>query len=79
MDAAVDGKFYNNHDLTSIFSKVIVDKLYDSPSQYLCMCCRMNLVSDPVQIMTPQFIELGLSTIDAVDKVNGLSTPVTII
>ena len=41
------------------------------------MRCRMNLTEYTVQILTPQFVNLGLSNIDALDKVSGLSNPAT--
>ena len=37
----------------------------------------MNLSADPVQILTPQFSDLGLLIIDALDKVSDLSTHAT--
>ena len=35
----------------------------------------MNLTADPVQTQTPQLVDLGISTIHALDKVSGISTP----
>ena len=75
LDAVVDRKLPNNPDSASIFSKVIGDKLSDGSSRDLYTRCRMNLTSDPIQTKTPQFINLGISTIDALDKGSGISTP----
>ena len=36
-------------------------------------------MADPVQILTSQFVDLGISAIDAMNKVSGISTPATII
>ena len=35
----------------------------------------MNITADPVHILTPQFVDLGLSAIDALDKGIFISTP----
>ena len=77
LDATVDRKFSNNPDSTSIFSKLIGDKLSDGSSQGLYTRCRMNLMAYCIQILTPQFVDLGLSTIDELNKSSGLSTPAT--
>ena len=37
----------------------------------------MNLAAYPVQILTPQLVDLGISNIDAMNKGSGLSTPAT--
>ena len=37
----------------------------------------MNLTEDTVQTHTPQFVDLGLSTINALDEGSGISTPAT--
>ena len=37
----------------------------------------MHLAADLVNSVTPQFVDLGLSNIDALDKVAGLWTPAT--
>ena len=63
----------------SIFRKVICDKLSDGSVRDLYMCCRMNLAEDPIQTQTPQFVVLGLSTINSLYEGSGLSTPVNII
>ena len=39
----------------------------------------MNLVEDPVNIPSPQFMDLGLYTINAMDKGASIWTPATII
>ena len=37
----------------------------------------MNLMEDPVNILAPQFLDLGLLTINALDKSASLRTPPT--
>ena len=37
----------------------------------------MNFTADPIQIQTPQFVDLGFSAINTLDEVSGLSTPAT--
>ena len=34
-------------------------------------------MADPIQILTPKCIDLGIYTIDALEKVSGLSIPTT--
>ena len=65
--AVVAGKFPNDLYLMYIFSKVIGHKLSDISSSDLYTRCRMNFVGDPVQTQTPQFMDLGLSTINALN------------
>ena len=43
------------------------------------MRCRMIFVDDPVQIQIPKFMNLGFSTINALDESSAISTPATII
>ena len=48
----------------SISIKVIGDKLSNGSSQDIYTPCKMNLTEDPIQTQTPQFINLGISTIN---------------
>ena len=77
LDAVVDGRLTDDLDSESIFSKLIGHKIYNGSSGDLYMRCRMNFAADPVQTQTPQFMYLGISTINALDKSSGLSTPAT--
>ena len=61
----------------SIFSKVICDKICDGSIQDIYTRHRINLEAYPIQTQTPQFFDLGLSTINALDEGIGLSTPAT--
>ena len=79
LDAAIDGKFSNNCYATSIFSNIIGDKLSDGSSRDLYTRCKMNLTTDPVKTKTPQFVDFGLATINALYEGSGISTPTTII
>ena len=77
MDSAIGGKFSDDRDSTSIFRKVIGEKLSNGSGWDLYTRCRMNLTVDPVQIQTPPFVDFGLSAINALDEGSGLSTPAT--
>ena len=79
LDAVVDGKLPNDLNSASIFSKVIDHKLSNSSSGDLYMRYRMNFTDDPVQNHTPQFMDLGFSSINVLDESSGVSTPATII
>ena len=77
LNANVDGKFSDNWDVTSIFSDILGDNLSKDFSWDLYTRCRMNLTAYPVQILTPKFVDLGISNIDALDKSCGISTAAT--
>ena len=61
----------------TIFNEVICDKLFDNSIQKLYMRCCMNLAAYPVNILSPQFVDLGLTITDALDKGASLWTPST--
>ena len=75
LDTYIDGKFTNNLVAPPIFTEVICDKLSGSSIRDIYMRCYMNLAADPVNIPVPQFVDLGLSNIDALDKGASLWTP----
>ena len=77
LDAVFDGKLPDDLDSASIFSKVICHKLSDSSSGDIYLRCRIDFASYPVQTQTPQFMDMGFSTINALDKSSGHSTPTT--
>ena len=79
LDAVVDGKFPDDMDSASIFSKVIGEKLSYGSFGGLYMSCRMSFAADPVQTKTSEFMDLGFSTINALYEGSGISTPTTII
>ena len=78
LDAAVDENLPDHLYLTSIFSKLIDDKLSDGSSGDLYTRCRMKFAAGTVQNQTPKFMDLGFMTINALDVKSGLSTPATI-
>ena len=47
-----------------IFAEVLGDKLSDSSIQDIYTRCRMNLAVDPVNTPAPQFLDLGILTIN---------------
>ena len=75
--AAVDGKLSNNSDSTSIFSKIIGEKISNSSSQDPYTRFRINLEADTVQTHTPQFVDMELLTINVLDEGSGISTAAT--
>ena len=79
LNAVVERIFSDDINSTSIFSKVIGDKLFDSSSGDLYTRCRMNFLADPVQTQTLKFVDLGFSTINEFDETSDLSSPATII
>ena len=60
-----------------IFAEVLGDKISHNSIRGLYMRCRMKLTADPVNIPKPQFMDLGISTINALDKSASLWNPAT--
>ena len=79
LDAVVDGKFPDDMYSASIFIKVTSHKISNGSSGDLYTRCRMNFVADSVQTQTPQIMDMGFSTINALDESSGISNPATII
>ena len=78
-DTVVDGNFPNDWYSASVFSKLIGHKLSNGSRVDLYLCCRLNFAADVIQTHTPQFMNLGLLTINALDESSVIHTPVTII
>ena len=79
LEAVFDGKFPDDLDSTSISSKVIGHKISNGSSGDLYTRFRMNFADDTVKNQTPQFMNLGLSTINAFYESSALINPTTII
>ena len=77
LDTSIDGKFTNILAELPIFIEVLCDKISDIFIQDLYTRRLMNLAAHPVNIPAPQFVDLGLLTIDALDKVASIWTPAT--
>ena len=77
LDAIVDGKLCDDINLTSIFNKVIGHKLSDGYIGDLYTRFRMIFADNPVQTQIPQFMDLGLFTINVLDESSVISTPNT--
>ena len=78
-DTSVYGQFTNNMVAPPIFTEVICGKLSDSSIRDLYMRCWMDIAADPINILSPQFVNLGLSNIDVLDKGASLWTPFTVL
>ena len=63
LGAVVDVNLRNDQDAASIFSKVIMYKLYNSSSNGLYSGFSIKFPSDVVQTKSPQFVDLGLLSI----------------
>ena len=77
LNAAVYGKFSNNLIALNNFTKLFIEKLYDSSRSDLYEHCRFHLATDPVNSVEPQFVNPGLSAINALNKGAGILTPGT--
>ena len=76
-DTSIDGKFTDNLVAPPILTVVLSDKLSSSYSLDLYERVGMRLTEDPTNSVTLQFVDLGLSTTDTLDKGAGLWTPAT--
>ena len=79
LDAVVDRKFPDHLYSASIFSKIIGPKLSNGSSGALYTYFRVEFTADSIQTQTPQYMDLGFSTIISLDEISDLSTPDAII
>ena len=77
LDTSIDQKFTNNMVAPPIFTEVLVKILYNSSIWDLRTRCWMNLAEYPVNIPAPQFVDLGISTINKLYKGSSILTPDT--
>ena len=75
LDAAIDGNLPNNLVAPPIFTDILSEKLSYSSRRDVYMRCWINLAADSVSISAPQFVDLDLSIIYALDKCASLWTP----
>ena len=78
LDTSSNQQFTNNMVTPPIFAEVLGEKISNSSSRDIYTLCRMNLVAYPINIPAPQFMDLGLSNINPLDKISSLWTPATI-
>ena len=78
LDTSIDRKLTNNLVAPPIFTDLIYEKLYNSSIWDIYTSFQMNFVANTVNIPAPQFVDLGISTIDTLDKGSSIWTPVTI-
>ena len=55
-----------------ILIQIFIDKLSNSSSRYLYARCGVNLTTDPVNPVAPQFVDHGLYTVDTLIKGAGI-------
>ena len=77
LDTVVDGNFPDGLDYASIFIKVTDQKLSEGSRNDLYLCCRLNFAADIVQTQAPQGMDLGLLTMNKLNKNSLLGTPDT--
>ena len=68
LNDVTDGKFPNDLDYASIFSKVISHKLSDNYTNDLYLQYRMNFAVDFVQTQTPYLMDMGILVINTLNK-----------
>ena len=77
MDTAVDKKLPGDRDSASIFSMVIGHKLSHGPSDDFYLRFRMDFSSNDIQTEAPEFVNLGLPTINTSNKLGVLGFTAT--
>ena len=77
LDAAIDENLPNNLIATPILTDVTSDKLSNSSIWDIYTRRRMNLTVYPVNSVIPQLVNLGISTLDTLDKGASFWTPTT--
>ena len=75
--SSIDQESTNNLVAPPIFTEVLGDKLSNSSRWYLYTLCRIILAAYSVNIPSPQFMYLGLSTINLLDKGASIFTTAT--
>ena len=79
LDTSIDGNFTNKLVDPPIFTDVVRDKLSNDSIRDIYAFVGMHLAADPINSVTPHFVDLGFSTVDALDKGAGLWTPTTVV
>ena len=77
LNNVVDGQLPDDQYSASNFSKIIGSELSHGSSDDLYLRCRMNFLSNFVQTLVPQFVDLGLLSITILNESGALGTPVT--
>ena len=79
LDTSVDRKLADNEGSTSIFSKVIGNEMPHSSGGNPYLRCQVHFTSNAVGTKAPQFLDLRLPNVNALDEVNIFGTPTDII
>ena len=79
LDASINGISYKHSDPAPTWSKVIGSKFSNKSRADVYSCCRKNLTSDTVLSESPNFMDLGLSSVNRTDELGSVFDPTTII
>ena len=79
LDTSINGIYAKHRYPAPTWSKVIGSKLSDKSSTEVYSRCRMNLTRDAVLIKTPNFMNLGLSSVHTSDELGSIFIPTNII
>ena len=77
LNAPVDRTLTSYYISQSPRSKILRDEFSDSSSRDIYLICRMNVTTESVQSMGPQFVSHELPTIDTLDENTGIWIPTT--
>ena len=77
LDASINRISSKHRDLVPNWSKLIGRKFTNESSADVYARCRVNLASDTVLSESPNFMDLGLSSVDTTDELGSVFSPTT--
>ena len=77
LDTSVNVIYYKHRDPAPTWSKVICRKFSNKSSDDLYSQCCMNLMHDAVFIVSPNFMNMGISSIHTSDELGSVLIPIT--
>ena len=75
LDTSIDGIYSNHRDPAPRWSKFICQKFTNKLSADVNSCCWMNLTHDAVLTKSPNFVNLGLSSVHTFDEIGSVCIP----
>ena len=79
LDTSINGISGEHREPAQSFSNLISCKLSNGSRAYIYSLCRMNLTHDAVLTKSPNFVNLGLSSVHTSDELRSVFVPTTII
>ena len=77
-DTSIDGNLVKNGDSTPIFSNLIDQELSHNSRTDIYLLCRVDFTSNDFVTKAPDFMHLGLPSVNTSDALRSFGTPATI-